>query len=204
MSKALKAIQTACGVTADGAFGPNTARAIAKRYKLSSARAAHLMGQAAHESAGFTVSEENLNYRASTMRRVWPSRFKSLAEAEPFARNPERLANKVYGGRMGNDDAGDGWKYRGRGFIQLTGKSNYRLFAHDIGRDAVLDNPDLVATDLAMDSAIWFFEKNGLFTIADQGIGDTTIAQITKRVNGGHHGLADRADWTRKIYAWLD
>lgn len=193
---ALKLLQKTCGVTPDGAFGPNTARAIAKHYGLNAKRGAHLLGQAAHESGNFMISEENLYYRASTMCRVWPSRFKSEAEAEPYAKNPEKLANKVYSGRMGNgpESSGDGWKYAGKGFIQLTGKDNTRAFAEHIGRDSLVDDPSPIADELAMDSAIFFFERNGLFNMADEGVTDDVIKRITKRVNGGYHGLDDRME----------
>lgn len=202
---ALKMLQKKCGVTPDGAFGPNTARAIAEHYGLNANRGAHLLGQAAHESGNFMISEENLNYRAETMCRVWPSRFKSEADAEPYARNPEKLANKVYSGRMGNgsEASGDGWKYAGKGFIQLTGKDNVRAFAEHIWRDSLVDDPSPIADELAMDSAIFFFEKNGLFNMADKGVTDSIIKSITKRVNGGYHGLEDRMDKTKKIYRWL-
>lgn len=201
---ALKILQAKIGVTPDGSFGPNTARAIAKHYEMNPVRGAHFLGQASHESGGFLLSEENLNYSAETMMRVWPKRFPDAASAAPYARNPEALANKTYGDRMGNDKAGDGWKFRGRGFIQLTGKSNYRSFAQDIGRDSVMENPDVVATELAMESALWFFEKNGLWQIIDAGgVNDETIKTITKRINGGHHGLEDRVAQTKKILGWL-
>lgn len=202
---ALKMLQKACGVTPDGAFGPNTARAIAAHYKLNAKRGAHLLGQAAHESGNFMISEENLNYRASTMCRVWPSRFASEAEAAPYAMNPQKLANKVYSGRMGNgpESSGDGWKYAGKGFIQLTGKDNTRAFAEHVGRDSLVDDPSPIANELAMDSAIFFFEKNGLFRIADEGVNNDTIKRITRRVNGGYHGLDDRMAKTKKIYGWL-
>ena len=202
---ALKMLQKACGVTPDGAFGPNTARAIAEHYGLNANRGAHLLGQAAHESGNFMISEENLNYRAETMCRVWPSRFKSEAEAEPYARNPEKLANKVYADRMGNgsEASGDGYKNRGRGFIQLTGAINIKQFAEHIGRDSLVDDPSPIADELAMDSAIFFFEKNGLFAMADKGVTDSIIKSITKRVNGGYHGLEDRMEKTKKIYRWL-
>jgi len=202
---ALKMLQKTCGVKPDGAFGPNTARAIAEHYGLNANRGAHLLGQAAHESGNFMISEENLNYRAETMCRVWPSRFKSEVDAEPYARNPEKLANKVYSGRMGNgsEASGDGWKYAGKGFIQLTGKDNVRAFAEHIGRDSLVDDPSPIADELAMDSAIFFFERNGLFAMADKGVTDSIIKSITKRVNGGYHGLEDRMDKTKKIYRWL-
>lgn len=204
---ALKMLQSTCGVTPDGAFGPNTARAIAKHYNLSRNRGAHLLGQASHESGGFLISEENLYYSTpERIQAVWPSRFPTVADAQPYAKNPQGLANKVYADRMGNgpESSGDGYKNRGRGFIQLTGAINIKQFAEHIGRDGLIDNPDPIADELAMDSAIFFFEKNGLFAMADNGVGTDNIKAITKRVNGGYHGLDDRIAQTQKIYGWLD
>jgi len=202
MSDAMKKLQEKCGVAADGAFGPNTARAIAKHYELSPERGAHLLGQASHESGGLKTTRENLNYSAETMCKVWPSRFKSVAEAAPYARNPKALADKVYSGRMGNGE-GEGHIWIGRGFLQLTGKDNYRSFASDMRVPDVMENPSLVETDYAMETALWFFEKNGLFAIADKGVNEDTIKQITKRVNGGYTGLDHRKKETEKIYGWL-
>ena len=202
MSDAMKKLQEKCGVAADGAFGPNTARAIAKHYELSPERGAHLLGQASHESGGLKITRENLNYSAETMCKVWPSRFKSVAEAAPYARNPKALADKVYSGRMGNGE-GEGHIWIGRGFLQLTGKDNYRSFASDMRLPEVMENPSLVETDYAMETALWFFEKNGLFAIADKGVSDDIIKQITKRVNGGYIGLDHRKAETEKIYGWL-
>ena len=203
MSEAMKALQAKIGAKPDGAFGPNTARAIAKHYKLSPERGTHLLGQSSHESGGFKVVRENLNYRAETMLRVWPSRFKTLADAEPYARNPKALADKVYSNRMGNGD-GEGHIYIGRGFLQLTGKDNYKAFAADMDAPEILKDPSLVETKYAFETAIWFFEKNGLFAIADKGVSDDTIKAITKRVNGGHIGLDHRIHETRKIWGWLN
>jgi putative chitinase len=202
MSEAMKTLQAKVGVTADGAFGPNTARAIAKHYGLSAKRAAHLLGQASHESGGFKLVRENLNYSAETMVRVWPSRFKTLAEAEPFARNPKALADKVYSGRMGNGE-GEGHVFIGRGFLQLTGKDNYKSFAADMDAPEIMKDPELVETKYAFETALWFFQKNGLFDIADKGVSDDVIKQITKRVNGGYVGLDHRIKETRKIWDWL-
>jgi putative chitinase len=203
MSDAMKALQAKVGVTADGAFGSNTARAIAKHYGLSEKRAAHLLGQASHESGGFKLVRENLNYSAETMVRVWPTRFKTAAEAEPFARNPKALADKVYSNRMGNGE-GEGHVYIGRGFLQLTGKDNYKSFAADMRVPEIMQDPSLVETKYAFETAIWFFEKNNLFDIADKGVNDEVIKQITKRVNGGYVGLDHRTKETRKIWSWLN
>ena len=203
MSDAMKALQAKVGAKPDGSFGPNTARAIAKHYKLSPERGAHLLGQGSHESGGFKLTRENLNYSAETMLRVWPSRFKTLADAEPYARNPKALADKVYSNRMGNGE-GEGHIYIGRGFLQLTGKDNYKAFAADMRVPEIMQDPSLVETDYAFETALWFFEKNGLFAIADKGVSDDTIKAITKRVNGGHIGLDHRTKETRKIWGWLN
>jgi len=202
MSEAMKKLQAKVGVSADGAFGPNTARAIAKHYDLSPARAAHLLGQASHESGGFKLVRENLNYSAETMCRVWPSRFKTIAEAEPYARNPKALADKVYSNRMGNGE-GEGHMYIGRGFLQLTGKDNYKSFAADMRLPDIMQDPSLIETDYAFETAVWFFQKNNLFAIADEGVNDDTIKRITKRVNGGYIGIDHRDKETRKIFGWL-
>ena len=202
MSEAMKKLQERCGVAADGAFGPNTARAIAKHYDLSPNRAAHLLGQASHESAGFTITKENLYYSTpERIQAIWPSRFETIADAEPYAKNPQALADKVYGGRGGNN--GEGYKWRGRGFIQLTFRDSYRSFASDMRVPEVMEDPSLVETEYAFESAYWFFDKNGLFRMADNGIGTDNIKAITKRVNGGYHGLDDRIAQTQKIYGWL-
>lgn len=204
MSDAMKALQARCGAVADGAFGPNTARAIAKHFDLTPHRAAHLLGQAAHESGGFRITKESLYY--STPERicaVWPSRFKTVEDAMPYAKNPDKLAGKVYSGRMGNDTEEEAAKFIGRGFIQLTGQNNYKAFASDMRLPEILQDPSLVETDYAFESAFWFFRSNGLFEIADAGVSDKIIRMITRRVNGGTHGLQDRTTQTLKIWNWL-
>jgi putative chitinase len=203
MSDAMKVLQAKCGVTPDGSFGPNTARAIAKHYDLKPERAAHLLGQASHESGGFKLTRENLNYSAETLCKVWPSRFKTVEYAAPFARNPKALAESVYFGRMGNISKEMASLYIGRGFVQLTGYDNHKAFAHDMNRPDVLTDPSLLESELAFESALWFFQKNDLFKIADEGVNDDTIKRITKRVNGGYHGLDHRTEETNKIYGWL-
>lgn len=202
MSEALKKLQEKCGVKPDGAFGPNTARAIARHYRLSMERGAHLLGQSSHESGGFKLTKENLNYRAETMCRVWPSRFKTLADAAPYANNPKALADKVYSNRMGNGE-GEGHIWIGRGFLQLTGKDNYKAFAADMKLPQVMEDPSLVETDYAFETALWFFERNGLWAICDTGVDLDQIKQITKRVNGGYTGLDHRMHATEQIYGWL-
>ena len=202
MSEAMKRLQEKVGVGRDGAFGPNTARAIADHYELSPIRGAHLLGQAHHESGGFKKTTESLYYSTpERIQAVWPTRFETIADAEPFAKNPEGLADKVYGDRMGNE--GEGFRWRGRGFLQLTGKFNYRKFAAEMRLPDVMNDPDLVCEEYAFETAQWFFQTNGLFAIADAGVNDSIIKKITKRVNGGHHGLKDRINQTNKIHSWL-
>ena len=202
MSEAMKRLQEKVGVGSDGAFGPNTARAIADHYELSPERGAHLLGQAHHESGGFTKTTESLYYSTpERIQAVWPTRFETIADAEPYAKNSEGLADKVYGDRMGNE--GEGFRWRGRGFLQLTGKFNYRKFAAEMRLPDVMNDPDLVCEEYAFETAQWFFQTNGLFAIADAGVNDSIIKKITKRVNGGHHGLKDRINQTNKIHSWL-
>jgi len=199
-------LQKKIGVTADGAFGPGTFKAAAAFYKLSPNRAAHFFAQTAHESGNFKAFSENLNYSAKGLRGIFGKYFPTEALANAYARQPMKIANRVYANRMGNgpEGSGDGWKYRGRGFLQLTGKNNYRAFGIYIGREQeVLDNPDLVAGELAAESALWFFDCNKLWGICDQGINDGAILALTKRINGGTHGLDDRKLKTKKYAGWL-
>lgn len=200
----LAALQSKCGVTADGKWGPGTYRAAKEFFKLTNSQAAHFFGQCAHESGNFKVFSENLNYSADGLTKIFKKYFPTVASTAGYARKPEKIANKVYANRMGNgsEASGDGWKYRGRGPIQLTGKDNYTAFAADIGRPDVLTNPDVVAGELAFESALWFFRKNGLLTTADKGVSTAVITQITKRVNGGTHGLDDRIAKTTKFAQW--
>ena len=199
-------LQQKIGVTADGAFGPGTLKAAAAFYKLSPNRAAHFFAQTAHESGNFKAFSENLNYSAKGLRGIFGKYFPTEALANAYARQPMKIANRVYANRMGNgpEGSGDGWKYRGRGFLQLTGKNNYRAFGIYIGREQeVLDNPDLVAGELAAESALWFFDCNKLWGICDQGVNDGAILALTKRINGGTHGLDDRKLKTKKYATWL-
>jgi len=156
-------------------------------------RLSHFLAQAAHESGNFKFLKENLNYSADSLLKVFPKYFKDKATADKYARNPEKIASRVYASRMGNGDeaSGEGFKFRGRGYIQLTGKDNYKAFSNFIGEDCVA-NPDLVSDKYPLISAAWFFDKNNLWTICDKGASDEVVTSVTKRVNGGTHGLADR------------
>ena len=195
----VKALQTKIGVTADGAFGPNTLRAAMAFYEMTPYRAAHFFGQTGHETAAFKLFSENLNYSASGLSKIFGKYFPRNLEKE-YAREPEKIASRVYGNRMGNGDeeSGDGWKYRGRGALQLTGKNNYTAFAKYLDKPEILDNPDLVATEYAFESAMFFFDKNNLWSICDKGIDSNTITKLTKRINGGTNGLDHRKVLTLK------
>mgnify|MGYP003647132667 CR=1 FL=1 len=200
----LVALQKKIGVTADGAFGPGTLKAAMAFYKMSPVRSAHFFAQTAHESGNFKAFSENLNYSAEGLTKIFGKYF-DTATAAKAARNPEKIANRVYANRMGNGNeaSGDGWKYRGRGALQLTGKENYKAFADYLKKPEIMVNPDLVATEYSFESAIFFFEKNKLWDICDKGINDVAITALTKRINGGTHGLDDRKEKTKKFAAMV-
>jgi len=178
---------------------------VVERYKISNPhRLAHFMAQIAHESGNFQLVNENLNYSAEGLLRVFPKYFKDKATADAYARKPEMIGSRVYANRMGNGDEAskEGFKFRGRGYIQLTGKDNYKAFSQFIGEDCVA-NPELVATKYPMDSAIWFFDKNKLWDICDKGAGEDVVTMVTKRVNGGTHGLDDRLSKFKTFHSLL-
>ncbi len=201
----LKHLQEKIGVGADGSFGPGTLNAAIEFYKLTPTRAAHFFAQCAHESGNFKAFSENLNYGAAGLRGVFGKYFTTDEDAKAYERKPEQIANKVYASRMGNGDeaSGEGWKYRGRGALQLTGKNNYKEFSDYIKDPEVMTNPDVVATKYSFESAMFFFEKNKLWTICDKGINDAAILELTKRINGGTHGIDDRKEKTKKYAAML-
>jgi len=201
----LKSLQEKIGVPADGAFGPGTLKAAMKFYKFTPARAAHFFAQTAHESGDFKAFSENLNYGAKGLLGIFKKYFPTEAKAAEYERKPEKIANLVYANRMGNGDeaSGDGYKFRGRGALQLTGKDNYKAFADYMKQPEIMDNPDLVATKYSFESAIFFFDKNKLWSICDQGINDAAILASTKRINGGTHGLDDRKQKTYKYYEYV-
>ena len=156
-------------------------------------RLAHFLSQVAHESGNFKFVNENLNYGAKGLLGIFKKYFPTEALAKAYERKPEKIANKVYASRMGNGDeaSGDGWKFRGRGYIQLTGKDNYSQF-DKVVEDDILANPDLIATKYPLMSAAFFFEKNNLWKICDGGADKEDVIALTKRINGGTHGLEDR------------
>jgi putative chitinase len=201
----LKSLQAKIGVAADGAFGPGTLKAAMAYYKMTPERAAHFFAQTAHESGNFKAFAENLNYGASGLTTTFKKYFPTTEKALLYERKPEKIANLVYGNRMGNGDeaSGEGFKFRGRGALQLTGKDNYKVFSEYLKKPEIMTNPDLVATEFAFESAIFFFDRNKLWDICDKGVNKDTILALTKRINGGTHGLADREEKTLKYYGFL-
>lgn len=165
-------------------------------------RLAHFLGQAGHESGNFKLVKENLNYSGDRLGVIFPKYFKDKDTAA-YHRNPEKIANLVYGNRMGNGNeaSGEGYKFCGRGYIQLTGKDNYKAFGASIGEDLTA-NPELVATKYALASAAWFFSKNCIKK-CDAGVGDDVVTAVTKCVNGGTIGLEDRKKHTKEFYNLL-
>jgi len=204
MSTQIKELQSLIGVKADGQFGPATLKAARQYFKLTNEQAAHFFGQCAHETGEFSIFEENLNYSAQGLMKVFKKYFPTESATKQYAKKPQWIANKVYGGRMGNGDenSGDGWKFRGRGALQLTGKSNYQAFAQYIGSDVVLQDPDLVEHQYAFHTAKFFFDRNSLWTLCST-VTDASITSVTKRVNGGVNGLDHRKALTKKFYGWL-
>lgn len=168
-------------------------------------RLAHFIAQCAHESGDFKLVRENLNYSAKSLKAVFGKYFPNEALAAAYERKPEKIANLVYGNRMGNGNelSGDGFRFRGRGFIQLTGKDNYKAFSDFIGEDCVA-NPDLIATKYPLASAAFFFNKNNLWTICDKGATSDVVLLVTKRVNGGTNGLQDRVNHFNSFYNMIN
>ena len=173
------------------------------RWGISTPRQqAAFIGQCGHECGNFRILEENLNYKAATLMRLWPKRFPTIEVANAYAGNPKKIANMVYGGRMGNRDesSGDGYRFRGRGCIQLTGHANYFHASQALGVDFVKE-PDLVATpQYAALTAGWFWYTHGCNEVAERG--DWTA--LTKKINGGVIGLNDRVQHTQMAMGVID
>jgi putative chitinase len=199
MSKILE-FQAANRLTADGILGKASFAKMKELWKVTDEQLAHILGQCHHETGGFKADVENLNYSTKGLLGVFKKYFPTEALANQYQRQPEKIANRVYASRMGNGDekSGDGWKFRGRGALQLTGKDNYKAFTTFIKEDCVA-NPDLVKNKYFFESALFFFNKNGLLPLATTVTTDS-ITKISKRVNGGTHGLEDRILQTNKFY----
>lgn len=177
----------------------------AARFNITTPlRLAHFLSQCGHESGGWKAVRENLNYSAKGLQGIFKKYFPTATLAAAYERQPEKIANRVYASRMGNgaETSGDGYKFRGRGYIQLTGKDNYKKFDATVPED-ILANPDLVATKYPLASAAFFFNSNGLWKICDQGATPAVVTAVTKRVNGGTIGLADRSKHFSEYYNLL-
>lgn len=180
---------------------PDTA---SKFWITNSLRLAHFLAQCGHESGGFKAVRENLNYSAKGLLGIFRKYFTNVNLAQQYERKPEKIANRVYASRMGNGNeaSGDGFKFRGRGYIQLTGKDNYSLFDATVP-ESILADPDLVATKYPLASAAFFFKRNNLWAICDRGADVGTVTAVTKRVNGGTIGLPDRIKHFNEYYKLL-
>ena len=177
---------------------------VMKKFEIDTPlRLSHFLGQCAHESNGFKVKNENLNYSADGLKKIFPKYFPDDL-ADEYARQPEKIANRVYSNRMGNGDeeSGDGWAYRGAGYVQLTGRNNYVDFGESIDID-IENNPDLVREEYPLLSAAWFFYKNGIYEISDMGSSIDIIKKVTKKVNGGLIGIDSRITLFNKFYNLL-
>lgn len=213
MSNTVKLIQNRLGVPQTGTFNRDTARGIMWKYQLSPIEAAHFLGQFHHETGGFRNFQENLNYTSAErilaiFRRHFPG---GIEEAKEFVRNPEKLANRVYSNRMGNgsESSGDGWRFRGRGKPHLTGRNNYTDFSNWMNEPRILENPDIVADDFAVDAGLYFFERNSLFRHC-KNISDENILLVSRGVNVGNinssitpHGMNDRIVQTKRMLEWV-
>lgn len=167
-------------------------------------RLAHFLAQCGHESGGFRATQENLNYSAKGLRGIFKKYFPTDAIAAAYQRNPQKIANKVYASRMGNgpESSGEGYKFRGRGFLQITGKDNYAAASKALGVDFI-QNPDLISSKYALLTAGWFFQRNKLWSICDQGSSSQVVSAVTKRVNGGQIGISDRIRHFNEYYNLL-
>lgn len=185
---------------------------VADKYDITNnLRLCHFISQCYHESMGFKVVYENLNYKPDRLALIFKSDFdtnkdgklssQELKKVNLLANNPERIANFVYANQGGNgpESSGDGWKYRGRGYIQCTLKDNYRLLSKEFGVDFIAD-PDLVATEYPLVSGAWFFKRNNLWAICDKGSDEKTVTALTKRINGGYNGLKERKQLFNKFW----
>lgn len=205
MSELIKKFQSDNGLVADGIIGKMTLMKIKDIFNINSIEhLSHFMGQTHHESGGFDFLVENTNYSAERLLKVFPNYFKSNAKALAYNRQPKKIAAYVYANRMGNgnEESGEGYIYRGRGILQLTGKNNYKLFADYLKKPEILIEPDLVANKYAFESALFYFDRNQLWDICNV-VTDASIEKLTRRVNGGLNGLEDRKKLTKMYYALL-
>lgn len=178
---------------------------VAEKYAINTPlRLAHFLSQCGHESGNFKLTVENLNYSAKGLLKIFKKYFPTEEKAKQYERKPERIASLVYGGRMGNgpEHTGEGWRYRGRGYIQLTGKNNYKAFDAAVPEN-LIENPNLIATKYPLLSAAWYWNSRKINATADQGATDEVVTKVTKLVNGGTIGLEDRKKHFKEYYKLL-
>lgn len=200
----LKDFQKKIGALPDNVFGKETLSKAMIFYDLSKEQTAHFFGQIAHETGNFSLFSENLNYSTKGLLNTFSKYFDSTS-AIKYQKNPEKIASKVYANRMGNsnEESKEGWKYRGRGAIQLTGKSNYIAFSNYIKNPLILENPELILSDYCFESALFFFTRNNIWKLCNK-VDDISIINVTKKINGGVNGLAHRKELTKKYYQLLN
>ena len=204
MNKFIYDFQKKHGLGADGVIGKNTLLKIKNIYMIPTIEAtAHFVGNTYHETGGFEVFTENLNYSAAGLLKTFPKYFKTDTSAQLYAKKPEKIANKVYGNRMGNgtEASGDGWKFRGRGALQTTGRTNYTLLGKHLNKD-LITHPELVESQYAFDSAVFFFNSNKLWTMAAK-VDDVAIEKVRRKINGGINGLDEVKAKVKKYYALM-
>lgn len=203
--KYLVKFQKETGLVPDGIIGPNTLFKMKEVFMIPSVEAtAHFVGQLAHETAYFKYGVENLNYSVSGLLKVFRKYFPTESFASEYARKPEKIANRVYANRMGNgpEPSGDGWKFRGRGAIQLTGKNNYRAFSEAVQEDFITD-PDLVEKEYYWHTALWFFTENNIWPLCSE-VSRSAVEKVTRKINGGTNGLEHRYNLTVMYYNMLN
>lgn len=198
----IKVLQRLVGANPDGSIGNETLTKFQCKYGIpSKAMVAHFFGNLDHESGGFSIVEESGMYSAERLRVIFPKYFPTIETAKQYAYKPEQIFNKTYGGRMGNNMPGDGYKFRGRGYMQTTGKFSYDRLGKYLGVDLIA-KPDLVATKYPLESAIFYFNDNRLWELVSD-VSEESTRLIRKRVNGGYNGLDDVRDKVRKYYSLM-
>lgn len=194
--------QQSNGLVPDGNIGRLTMTKMIDVWGLNKFQISHFLGQVSHETGGFELAVENLNYSASGLLKVFSKYFRTQSKAMEYARRPEKIANFVYSNRMGNGNeaSGDGYKFRGRGALQTTGHDNYLVLSKYIKDDSIMNNPDLVASKYYWESALFYFNRNNLWALSGKDVSENTIKAVTKAINGGYNGLSDRIEKTLYYY----
>jgi putative chitinase len=206
--KYIKKFQRKHGLVPDGIIGNFTIDKMMKVFSIHTITSmAHFLGQIAEETGNFKYGVENLNYSARGLQRIFGRYFPTRKKALRYARNPEKIANYVYADKyrktpLGNTNDGDGWKYRGRGAIQITGKANYTAFAKAMKNQRILTNPEIVETDYYWETALWFFDKRNIWEKCNI-ISANSIKKVTLKVNGGYNGLEHRINLTFHFHKLL-